>query len=128
MGSSLERFVVVSGERVPTSLLEPLGVAAWVFVCLNHESEYKLHCAVLLKIPRSMEEILMIHRRRNHNRIDSLSRRISKLAETPTGEGTKFFLNPPTETVRHQHVLSCLPPVPNREVKRTYETRRVRFR
>ena len=67
-GSSLERFVVVSGERVPTSLLVPLGVAAWVFVCsfaLNRESEYKLHCPVLLKIPRSMGEILTIPQKKS---------------------------------------------------------------
>ena len=114
----------------------------WLLGCsfaLDRESEHKLHCAVLLKIPRSMGEILTIHRscRRNHNRIDSLSRRISKLAETPTpshvapstgtlrstmirpvgkvekkrtGEQServqKFFLNPPTETIRHGQVLS----------------------
>ena len=82
MGSSLERFIVVSGERVPTSLLEPL-YWVWLLGCsfaLHRDSEYKLHCAVLLKIPRSLGEILTIYRRRNHNRIDSLSSRISKLA------------------------------------------------
>ena len=48
MGSSLERFVVVSGELVPTCLLEALGVAAWVFGC--HRSwqwvQTSLCCAI----------------------------------------------------------------------------------
>ena len=97
----------------------------WLLGCsfaLDRDSEYKVYCAVLLKIPRSLGEILTIYGRRNHNRIDSLSSRISKLAETPTRshvapstgtlrstmirpggeeknrrtieEGTKFFLNP----------------------------------
>ena len=140
----MERFVV-SGERVPTSLP---GSSHWVWLlgcsfALDRDSEYKLHCAV--KDPRTLGEILTICRRRNHNRIDSLSSRISKLAETPTpshiapSTGTlrstmirgqwerwrrkepanrrgykNFFLNLPTETVRHGQVLSCLPPVSSR--------------
>ena len=61
----------------------------WLLGCsfaLDRDSEYKLHCAVLLQIPRSLGEILTIYRRRNHNRIDSLSSRISKLAWNPNAE------------------------------------------
>ena len=100
VGSSLERFVVV----LESGYLQVYSSHwVWLLGCsfaLDRDSEYKLHCAVLLKIPRSLGEILTIYRRRNHNRIDSLSSRISKLAWNPNAESRRPSVSSTGSTLR----------------------------
>ena len=127
VGSSLERCVVISGERVPTSLLEPLGVAAWVFLCPpswqwvqtslrsceEKSSRFIAEEITTASIPCPAEfrnwhetptpsHVAPSTGTLRSTMIRDMWERWRRKEPANNRRGYKsFFLNPPTETVRH---------------------------